>query len=195
MAFPLGACSLFLQRASRLHIAGVRMLRCRDGERKSVNRKSRLMPEATHRRLCRPTIRVAARRRQSAKWCKAETAILICLGICGSVRLHHAIKAETMEERRKHPRTEINEPGYVSSGGSVLGCVIRNISPEGAAIDVPNPAFVPQRFHLVMAKDSSVRECSIAWIQKNRIGVSFVAAPQALRLPTRDDELIADAAG
>ena len=81
-----------------------------------------------------------------------------------------------MEEKRKHPRAEINEPGYVSSGGSVMSCTVRNISLEGAAIDVENPAFVPQRFRLVMAKDSSVRECSIAWIQKNRIGVSFAAA-------------------
>ena len=99
-----------------------------------------------------------------------------------------------MEERRKHPRTEINEPAYVSSGGSVISCVVRNISVEGAAIDVPNPAFVPQRFRLVMARDSSVRECNIAWIQKNRIGVSFVAMPQELRHPTTDDKLLAEAA-
>ena len=79
-----------------------------------------------------------------------------------------------MEEKRKHPRTEINELAYVSSGGSVMSCVVRNISPEGAAIDIENPAFVPQRFRLVMAKDSSVRECSIAWIQKNRIGLTFI---------------------
>ena len=72
------------------------------------------------------------------------------------------------------PRTETNEPAYVSSGGSVMGCVVRNISVEGAAIDVENPAFVPQRFRLVMASDSSVRECRIAWIQKNRIGLTFV---------------------
>ena len=95
-----------------------------------------------------------------------------------------------MEERRKHPRTEINEPGYVSSGGSVISCVVCNISVEGAAIEVPNPAFVPSRFRLVLAKDSSVRECRIAWIQKNRIGVSFAAVPQELRLPTTDDDLI-----
>ena len=81
-----------------------------------------------------------------------------------------------MEEKRKYPRTEINEPAYVSSGGSVMRCTVRNISVEGAAIDVENPAFVPQRFRLVMAHDSSVRECQIAWIQQNRIGVSFVAA-------------------
>jgi len=93
-----------------------------------------------------------------------------------------------MEERRKHPRTEINEPAYVSFGGSVMSCVVRNISVEGAAIDVANPAFVPQRFRLVMAKDSSVRECSIAWIQKNRIGVSFAAMPQRLDRPATSDE-------
>ena len=85
-----------------------------------------------------------------------------------------------MEEKRKHPRIEIDEPAYVSAGGSVMSCMVRNISPEGAAIDVENPAFVPPRFRLVMASDSSVRECRIAWIQQKRIGVTFVAAPQTL---------------
>ena len=83
-----------------------------------------------------------------------------------------------MEEKRKHPRTEIDEPAYVSSGGSVMSCMVRNISPEGAAIDVENPAFVPPSFKLVMAKDSTVHECRIIWIQKNRIGVTFTALPQ-----------------
>jgi hypothetical protein len=83
-----------------------------------------------------------------------------------------------MEERRKHPRTEVDQPAYVSFGGSVMGCVVRNISAEGAAIEVENPAFVPQHFRLVIAKDSSVRECSVAWIKKNRIGLTFVATQQ-----------------
>jgi hypothetical protein len=87
------------------------------------------------------------------------------------------IKAKSMEEKRKYPRTEINEPAYVSSGGSVMSCMVRNISPEGAAIDVENPAFVPLTFRLVMADDSTVYECRIAWIQKNRIGLTFVEAP------------------
>jgi len=85
-----------------------------------------------------------------------------------------------MEEKRKHPRTEIEEPAFVSSGGSVMRCMVRNISLEGAAIDVENPAFVPQRFRLVMAKGSSiVRDCRIAWIKKNRIGLTFIdVAPE-----------------
>jgi hypothetical protein len=88
-----------------------------------------------------------------------------------------------MEERRKYPRSEINEAAYVSSGGSVMSCTIRNISPEGAAIDVENPAFIPAQFRLVIAKDSSVHECRVAWIQQNRIGLTFVAVPQEPRHP------------
>jgi PilZ domain len=83
-----------------------------------------------------------------------------------------------MEEKRKHPRTEINEPAYISFGGSVMSCVIRNISAEGAAIDIENPAFVPPHFRLVLASNSSVHECRIAWIQQKRIGVTFAAMPQ-----------------
>ncbi len=79
-----------------------------------------------------------------------------------------------MDERRKHPRIEMNEPAYVSSGGSVMSCLVRNISAEGAAIDVENPAFVPARFRLVMAQNRSVHECRVVWIQNNRIGLTFL---------------------
>jgi PilZ domain len=85
-----------------------------------------------------------------------------------------------MEERRKHPRTEVNQPAYVSAGGLVMSCMVRNISPEGAAIDVENPAFVPARFRLVMASDATVHDCRVAWIQKNRIGLTFIPALEAL---------------
>jgi hypothetical protein len=83
-----------------------------------------------------------------------------------------------MEEKRKYPRTEINEPAYVSSGGSVMSCTVRNISPEGAAIDIENPGFVPGRFRLVMANDRTVHDCQVIWIQKNRIGLAFVVVPR-----------------
>ena len=82
-----------------------------------------------------------------------------------------------MEEKRKYQRSEVNEPAYVSAGGSVMSCVVRNISPEGAAIDIEDPAFVPARFRLVMAKGGEVRECQIAWLKDKRIGITFVPAP------------------
>jgi hypothetical protein len=88
------------------------------------------------------------------------------------------IGTEDVEERRKSPRDLIEEPAYISSGGSVIGCVLRNISTEGAAIDVENAAFVPARFRLIIARDNSVHECAISWIQQNRIGLTFVAPPE-----------------
>jgi hypothetical protein len=88
-----------------------------------------------------------------------------------------------MEEKRKHQRTEINEPAYVSAGGSVMRCVVRNISPDGAAIDVDNPAFVPAQFRLVMASDSSTRDCRVIWIQQNRIGLEFVRPARTVSSP------------
>jgi PilZ domain len=87
-----------------------------------------------------------------------------------------------MEEKRKHQRTEINEPAYVSAGGSVMRCVVRNISPDGAAIDVDNPAFVPAQFRLVMAGGSSTHDCTVIWIREKRIGLAF-AAPAEVHPP------------
>ena len=88
-----------------------------------------------------------------------------------------------MEDKRKHPRIETDEPAYVSSGGAVMSCTVRNISAEGAAIDVENPAFVPPHFRLVMAGDSSIHECRVVWIQQKRIGVTFVAPPKDTATP------------
>jgi PilZ domain len=87
--------------------------------------------------------------------------------------------ARLFEEKRKHQRTEINEPAYVSAGGSVMRCMVRNISPDGAAIDVDNPAFVPDRFRLVMAKDSSTHDCRVIWIREKRIGLAFIKPADA----------------
>jgi hypothetical protein len=85
---------------------------------------------------------------------------------------------DDVEERRKFPRSATDEPAYISSDGSVMSCVLCNISPEGAAIDVENPAFVPARFRLVRTRDNSVYECAVAWIRQNRIGLTFLAPPQ-----------------
>jgi hypothetical protein len=76
-------------------------------------------------------------------------------------------------ERRKHPRSEINETAYISSGGASTRCRVRNISAEGAAIDVPNVAYVPDRFQLMTETDRVVRNCRLVWMKKNKIGVAF----------------------
>jgi hypothetical protein len=66
-----------------------------------------------------------------------------------------------------------HEAAYVSSDGASTGCRVLNFSAEGAAIDVPNAAYIPQRFRLMTEKDRLIRKCRIVWIQQNRIGVAF----------------------
>ncbi|WP_213738475.1 PilZ domain-containing protein [Bradyrhizobium sp. dw_411] len=78
------------------------------------------------------------------------------------------------EERRENPRTEIDEVAYLSSGGASTRCRVLNISADGAAIDVPNATFVPDRFQLMTETDRRVRRCQVVWIKQNRIGVAFV---------------------
>jgi hypothetical protein len=80
-----------------------------------------------------------------------------------------------MEDRRQHPRPETNEPAFTSGDGSSISCRIVNMSSEGAAIDVPNASYVPDRFDLMMARDRTIRRCRTVWILGNRIGVHFVA--------------------
>ena len=77
------------------------------------------------------------------------------------------------EERRRAPRSDVDEPAYVSSHGSSTRCRVVNISAEGAAIEVPDAAFVPARFQLMTENDRQVRNCRIVWIKQNRIGVIF----------------------
>ena len=81
--------------------------------------------------------------------------------------------ATAMEERRRGPRADVDEPAYISSQGSSTRCRVVNISGEGAAIDVPDPVFVPARFQLMTEKDRVVRDCRIVWTKQNRIGVIF----------------------
>jgi hypothetical protein len=81
--------------------------------------------------------------------------------------------AAAMEDRRRAPRADVDEPAYISSHGSSTRCRVVNISAEGAAIDVPDPAFVPARFQLMTESDRVVRDCRIVWTKQNRIGVVF----------------------
>jgi hypothetical protein len=84
-----------------------------------------------------------------------------------------ALPATTMEERRKAPRADVDEPAYVASRGASTRCRVVNISADGAAIEVPDPAFIPDRFQLMTERDRVVRDCRVVWTRQNRIGVIF----------------------
>jgi hypothetical protein len=81
--------------------------------------------------------------------------------------------ASAADERRRQPRTDVDEPAYISSHGSSTRCQVVNISADGAAIEVPDPVFIPNRFQLMTEKDRVVRDCRVVWTKQNRVGVIF----------------------
>ncbi len=85
-----------------------------------------------------------------------------------------------MEERRQHPRRDVDEPGYIFGDGSSIRCSIVNISEEGAAIELPPGCYLPDQFQLMTFKDRIVRNCRMIWSMRNRIGVQFIAQAEPL---------------
>ena len=78
-----------------------------------------------------------------------------------------------MIERRAAERNEIDEIAYIAGDGSSIRCLVVNISPSGAAIDVPDPSCLRPRFKLMLERDRILRNCRLIWRSEKRIGVSF----------------------
>jgi len=84
-----------------------------------------------------------------------------------------------MAERRATLRHRILKSGIIAfnrAGG--ISCLIRNVSPTGACLEVASQAGVPDRFTLVIESEHWQRPCRVAWRKNNRLGVAF-DAPEA----------------
>lgn len=94
-------------------------------------------------------------------------------------------------DRRKSERAEVDEIGFISVAGSSTRCQIVNISSDGAAVDVPDASYIPDRFRLMTERDRVIRNCRIAWISGNRIGVEFQASfEDAIPMTHRDRQFL-----
>jgi len=79
-----------------------------------------------------------------------------------------------MIEKRAAPRHRVLKRGTLAfSGGGGLDCTVRNISENGARIDIATPVGVPERFLLVIEADQFMRRCHAVWSNERRIGVAF----------------------
>jgi hypothetical protein len=76
-------------------------------------------------------------------------------------------------EKRAAPRKPVLMSGAIEFAGSVINCLISNISISGAAIEVTSPHDIPERFNLVFKADGTHIPCHVVWRQEDRIGVAF----------------------
>jgi PilZ domain len=95
-----------------------------------------------------------------------------------------------MEERRRSQRSSVQETAYISHSGASIRCLVTNISPEGAALEVPDTTYIPSRFQLMTETDRVIRNCKVVWIMRDKLGVAFEAADVAdAPMHTSDDEV------
>ena len=77
-------------------------------------------------------------------------------------------------EKRTTPRSRILKSGTISFDlAAGIDCVVRNISDEGACLEVTSPLGIPDEFTLVIKSDNLLRTCQIVWRSARRIGVRF----------------------
>ncbi len=60
-----------------------------------------------------------------------------------------------------------------NNGSSVIDCTARNLSPGGAALEVPTTAGIPAEFDLQIQGVAQHR-CQVRWKRDGRIGVTFL---------------------
>jgi diguanylate cyclase (GGDEF)-like protein len=89
-----------------------------------------------------------------------------------------------VEERRASHRSRTFRGGKIlfKDRQSVLDCTIRNLSPEGACLQVESLVGVPPTFDLLIEGEEAPRPCRLAWQSHDRAGVEF-ALPHAQTPP------------
>lgn len=77
-------------------------------------------------------------------------------------------------EKRAAPRHRVLKHGTLAfRGGGGVDCTVRNISSNGARVDIANPVGLPESFALVIEADQFMRRCRAVWSSEQRIGVAF----------------------
>ena len=85
-----------------------------------------------------------------------------------------------MEERRRSVRQKCRLRGriYFYDGRKSVPCGIRDISYEGARIELLEPIDIPDAIDLYIPQKHRTMHASVRWRHGNRIGVSFSSVLQ-----------------
>ncbi len=76
--------------------------------------------------------------------------------------------------RRAEPRLRTLKAGKIAFNNhfSLYDCIVRNMTKQGACLEVSNSIGVPAVFDLILA-DGNKHVCNLRWRYDNRVGVEF----------------------
>ena len=77
-----------------------------------------------------------------------------------------------MEQRAAY-RQRVLKAGSIEFDGSIVDCIVRNISESGAGIEVTSPVSIPHEVTLNIPTRDVRQHCYIVWRKERRMGVRF----------------------
>jgi hypothetical protein len=79
-----------------------------------------------------------------------------------------------MERRRQvRARTLKSARILLNHHHSVIDATVRNLSPNGACLNVASTLGIPESFDVLFDADKSIRSCRLVWYKDKQIGVEF----------------------
>lgn len=98
-------------------------------------------------------------------------------------------------EKQREPRTRTLKTARIvfNGGGSVIDCIVRNLSSVGALLVLPSVFGVPETFELLIDSDGSLRSARTIWKGHGQMGVAFgKALPGSAAVTALLDQLRAE---
>ncbi len=79
-----------------------------------------------------------------------------------------------INERRTALRHRTFKGGSIAFDQFVgIECVVRNLSEQGACLELDCPGSVPNDFRLIIRPENIRRACRLVWRNEHRLGVRF----------------------
>jgi hypothetical protein len=76
-------------------------------------------------------------------------------------------------EKRANSRQRVLKGGMILFGDGGVDCTIRNLSTNGAMLNVATPVGLPDEFTLLVQKTAQQQSCRVIWRSEKQIGVVF----------------------
>jgi PilZ domain len=89
-------------------------------------------------------------------------------------------------DRRTKQRNPTFKFGVMTFGPDRRLCVVKNISPTGAMIELENTLEIPDEFTLAIEADSFTHVCRVAWKASKQIAVNFDSSRRDLDVDRTD---------
>ncbi len=79
-----------------------------------------------------------------------------------------------MQDRRRFPRTKCFKGAKIQSHGLAgVACIVRNVSAEGAKLQLPYSVVLPAEFDLCFDDGGRTCQCRVIWHASRDAGIRF----------------------